>query len=75
MADTENNKLVYEVCNEYKKENIKLKEELEKLKEKIEKCYMSFDNEDELAKYVEDSIDRYIISGHITSTINMQERC
>jgi hypothetical protein len=95
MADTENNKLVFDVCNEYKKENISLKQENEKLNKKIlrlekinglhqekideyeereESYFMCFDNEDELAEYVEDSIDRYINSGHITSTITY-EKC
>ena len=70
------NKLVFEVCNEYKKENIKLKEQNEKLEKKIERLeqlneiknksideyvekeesyFMCFDDEDELAEYVENS--------------------
>tara|TARA_R110000744_G_scaffold326910_1_gene432642 strand:- start:335 stop:622 length:288 start_codon:yes stop_codon:yes gene_type:complete len=44
-------------------ENIALREGID------EKYYMSFKNENELAKYVEDSIDKYISSGHIKSTI------
>ncbi len=84
----EEKNMLHDVCNEYKEENEKLKKKIAKLEivikahhekideyeEKEEAYFMCFDNEDELAEYVEDSIDRYINSGHITSTIEY-ERC
>tara|TARA_R110000868_G_scaffold969_1_gene7305 strand:+ start:886 stop:1083 length:198 start_codon:yes stop_codon:yes gene_type:complete len=50
-------------CQELYDENIKLKELLDK------KYYITFNDEDELVKYVEDYIDKYVVSGHITSKI------
>jgi hypothetical protein len=80
----EEKNMLHDVCNEYKKENEKLKKKIAKL-EKVnnlhhetideyerekEECYMCFYNEDEVQEMVENEIQKYIDSGHITSTIN-----
>ncbi len=70
--------MLHKVINQYKKEinilksaNSMMADENIKLRSNIIEStyYITFDNEDELAKYVEDCIDKYIISGHIKSTI------